>query len=234
MTAGERHATCADLLLPERRLELLPMLEVRSLGLVVLERQALKDEILDEVRCSQWRTSGVESLEDLLRVLVGRKLDDHHLQHHRTEKMRAAYFAGDHHPISLALNVLPQGSPLPLERPHVRALEKRHQQLQGREEHVVRRTDPGLHQCSLVKRTAAVRRTDRISQPGGPRRFTPIPGMRPWDAGCPHNVRVGAAARGAGEGRTGTPRAARLAAQALRVRSATGFFTSRQGPWSVP
>jgi hypothetical protein len=39
--------------------------------------EALKDEVLDEVRGCQWGSTCVERLEDFLAVFIGFELDDH-------------------------------------------------------------------------------------------------------------------------------------------------------------
>ena len=73
------HAARADLGLPEPGLELLPVLLVRRFDVGAGLDEPLEDEVLDQVSGGQLRTAGVEGLEDLLRVLIGGQVDDHHL-----------------------------------------------------------------------------------------------------------------------------------------------------------
>ena len=42
--------------------------------------QALKDEVLDQIRRRELRPTRIQSLEDLLRVLINSEVDDHKLQ----------------------------------------------------------------------------------------------------------------------------------------------------------
>ena len=78
--AGHGVAPGPDFLLPECGLEELPVLLVGGLTLMGRKVETLKDKVLDEVGSGQRRTPGVESLEDLLAVLVGLELDHHQLQ----------------------------------------------------------------------------------------------------------------------------------------------------------
>ena len=75
-----KEASNVDLGLPKCRFELLPVLLVSALYLGSGLEEPLEDEVLDEVGRSERRTTGVECLEDFLGVLVGREVDDHHLQ----------------------------------------------------------------------------------------------------------------------------------------------------------
>ena len=70
----------ADLFLPERGFELLPVLAVRLLDIGTLLEQALKDKVLDQIGGGQNCTTCIECLEDLLGVLGRGQVDDYDLQ----------------------------------------------------------------------------------------------------------------------------------------------------------
>ena len=70
----------ADLLLPERGLELRPVLAVGLLDIGALFEQALEDEVLDQVGGRQDCATRVQGFEDLLSVLGGGQVDDDDLK----------------------------------------------------------------------------------------------------------------------------------------------------------
>src|SRR4051794_37333547 len=78
-TAADAVAANGDLSLPEFPLER-PLLGVRLPCVTALLLQLLEHKVLDQVGRSQRRTSGIQRLEDLLRILVGTQVDNPQLQ----------------------------------------------------------------------------------------------------------------------------------------------------------